>query len=105
MRAAAMVALLAAAAASMACRSRADALRADTTGEKAQVLAFWDQYHAMERSYGQFVRSFSLPDGADSEGVKAELKDGVLTVHVGKRPEVQPKKIAIGKGAERADKS
>jgi HSP20 family protein len=57
-----------------------------------------DQYHASERSYGQFARSFSLPDGADTDSVKADLKDGVLTLHLAKKPEVQPKKIAIGSG-------
>jgi HSP20 family protein len=57
-----------------------------------------EQYYASERSYGEFSRSFSLPDGADLESVKADLKDGVLTVHLAKKPEVQPKKIAIGNG-------
>jgi HSP20 family protein len=57
-----------------------------------------EQYHALERTYGQFTRSFSLPEGVDTSNVKAELKDGVLTVQLGKRPEVQPRKIAIGSG-------
>jgi HSP20 family protein len=57
-----------------------------------------EQYFAMERSYGQFTRSFALPEGADAGDVRAELKDGVLTVHVAKRPEVQPKRIPIGGG-------
>jgi HSP20 family protein len=57
-----------------------------------------EQYYAMERSYGHFSRSFSLPDGADPENVKAELKDGVLTLHLPKKPEVQPRKISLGKG-------
>jgi HSP20 family protein len=55
-----------------------------------------EQYHASERSYGEFTRSFSLPDGADVDSVKADLKDGVLTVHLAKKAEVQPKKIPIG---------
>lgn len=57
-----------------------------------------EQYYASERSYGAFSRSFSLPDGADLDNVKADLKDGVLTVHLAKKPEVQPKKVAIGNG-------
>ena len=57
-----------------------------------------DQYYAMERTYGSFARSFSLPDTVDGEHVTAELKDGVLTVHAPKRPEAQPKKISVGKG-------
>jgi HSP20 family protein len=59
-----------------------------------------EQYYAMERTYGSFSRSFSLPDSVDGEHVAAELKDGVLTVNVPKRPEAQPKKILIGKGGE-----
>ena len=59
-----------------------------------------EQYYAMERSYGSFARSFSLPESVDGEHVTAELKDGVLTLHVPKRAESQPKKIAIGKGDE-----
>jgi HSP20 family protein len=58
------------------------------------------QYHLYERSYGQFSRSFSLPEGVNSDEVSAHLKDGVLTVTVGKKPEVQPKRIQLsGKAA------
>jgi len=59
-----------------------------------------DTYYACERSYGSFTRSFTLPDGVDAEAVQAELKAGVLTVTVPKRPEVQAKRIAL-KGAEK----
>jgi HSP20 family protein len=54
-----------------------------------------DTYYAYERSYGQFTRSFTLPDGADMEKLNADLKDGVLTLSLPKKPEVQPKKIAV----------
>jgi HSP20 family protein len=57
-----------------------------------------ERFHAMERSYGQFTRAFSLPEGADAERVSAELKDGVLAVHIPKKPEVQPKRISLGQG-------
>ena len=57
-----------------------------------------EQYYAMERSYGSFARSFSLPDSVDGEQVSADLKNGVLTVRLPVRPGAQPKKIAIGKG-------
>jgi HSP20 family protein len=57
-----------------------------------------DRYFAIERGYGQFTRSFSLPDGTDAENITADMKEGVLTVRVPKRPEVQAKKIAIGGG-------
>jgi HSP20 family protein len=58
-----------------------------------------DTYYTSERSYGTFSRAFTLPDGTDGDNVKAELKDGVLQVIVPKKPEVQPRKIAIGKEA------
>ena len=52
-------------------------------------------YCACERSYGSFSRSFTLPVSADTEGVTADLSQGVLTVSVSKKPEVQPKQIAV----------
>jgi HSP20 family protein len=48
-----------------------------------------------EVEYGSFSRVFVLPDGVDGENVQADLKDGVLTVTVPKRPEVQPRQIKI----------
>jgi HSP20 family protein len=60
-----------------------------------------DQYYSVERSYGTFSRSFAMPDGIDGEGITAELKAGVLTVQIPKRPEAQPRKIALGKGADK----
>ncbi len=60
-----------------------------------------ETYFACERSWGSFTRSFTLPHGADADATKAELKDGVLTVVVPKRPEVQPKKIALGTPPEK----
>jgi HSP20 family protein len=60
-----------------------------------------ERYYAYERTYGSFTRSFTLPDGADAEHVKAELKNGVLTLVVPKVPEHQPKKIALrGEGGK-----
>jgi HSP20 family protein len=59
-----------------------------------------DTTYASERSYGRFSRSFTLPEGVDGENVTADLKDGVLVLTVPKKPEVQPRKIAIGKAPE-----
>lgn len=59
-----------------------------------------DQYYSVERSYGTFSRSFALPDGIDSGAITADLKNGVLTVQIPKRPESQPRKIALGKTNE-----
>jgi HSP20 family protein len=57
-----------------------------------------DRYFAYERTYGAFSRSLVLPEGADMAGIKAELKDGVLSIKIPKRAEVQPKRIQIGQG-------
>jgi HSP20 family protein len=54
-----------------------------------------ESYRTYERSYGSFSRSISLPDGVDTEKVKAELKSGVLTLRLAKKPEVLPKKISV----------
>jgi HSP20 family protein len=54
-----------------------------------------DTYYTCERSYGSFSRSFTLPEGADMQHVHADLKGGVLTIAIPKKPEVQPKKIAV----------
>ena len=55
-----------------------------------------DRYLSHEFSYGSFSRAFSLPRGTDSDNVRADMKDGVLTITVPKRPEDQPRKIPIG---------
>ena len=57
-----------------------------------------DQYYSIERSSGTFSRSFQLPDGIEAGTISADLKSGVLTVKIPKRPEAQPRKIALGKG-------
>ncbi len=66
-----------------------------------------DTFYASERSYGSFTRSFTLPEGIDGDNVQADLKSGVLTLSVPKKPEVQPRKVTINtgsgdKGAEKA---
>jgi len=55
-----------------------------------------DQYFAVERSAGSFARTFSLPDVVDPDAVKADLKNGVLSLEIPKRPEAQPRKVNIG---------
>ena len=49
----------------------------------------------VERTYGTFSRSFTLPANADAERVNAAFKDGVLTVTIGKRPETKPRVVDI----------
>ena len=53
------------------------------------------RYHRLERSYGSFERSFVLPEGAKTDKVKAEFKDGTLHVHLPKTPELQTKAIEV----------
>jgi HSP20 family protein len=57
-----------------------------------------DTYYAYERSFGSFLRTFTLPEGIDAEHVQAELKDGVLTIVVPKKATAQAKTIAIKGG-------
>jgi len=54
-----------------------------------------DTIYAYERSYGSFTRSFTLPEGIDADHIGTELKDGVLTLAVPKRPEAQPRRINV----------
>jgi HSP20 family protein len=59
-----------------------------------------DQWFVVERNHGQFTRSFALPEGADADNVKADMKNGVLKIHIPKRPEVQARRISLtGSGA------
>jgi HSP20 family protein len=52
-------------------------------------------FHRIERSYGSFVRAFSLPETVDPEKVKADYKNGVLTVTIAKKEVAKPKKIEV----------
>lgn len=54
-----------------------------------------ESYHRVERSYGSFTRTFSLPNSVDTDNVKAEYKDGVLTLTLAKREEAKPKTVKI----------
>jgi HSP20 family protein len=54
-----------------------------------------DSYHRVERAYGSFTRSFTLPSVVDQEHIKADYKDGVLKVTLPKREEAKPKQITI----------
>lgn len=61
-------------------------------------------YHRVERSYGSFVRTFPLPSSISTENVKADYKDGVLTLTMAKREEAKPKtiKVNVGESAQAA---
>ena len=53
------------------------------------------KYHRVERSYGAFSRSFTLPEGTLAEKISAEFKDGVLMVHLPKDEKAKPKAIEV----------
>jgi HSP20 family protein len=54
-----------------------------------------EQYHRIERQYGSFSRSFSLPQTVDSAKVGADYKNGVLTVRLPLRDEAKPRQIKV----------
>ena len=53
------------------------------------------KYHRIERTYGSFARSFTLPEGTPTVKVSAEFKDGVLRVHLPKDEAAKPKSIDV----------
>jgi HSP20 family protein len=65
-------------------------------GERRQEKEEKDKkFHRIERSYGSFLRSFRMPDDADESAVKAEFKDGMLNVTLGKSEKARPKAIEV----------
>lgn len=53
------------------------------------------KYHRVERSYGSFVRSFTLPEDADGSKIAAEYKDGLLKVHLPKSEKPKTKAMEV----------
>jgi HSP20 family protein len=64
-----------------------------------------ENYHRIERSYGSFSRSFTLPSSANPDDVKASYAKGVLTIALGKRAEARPKQIKVEVKPELAEKT
>jgi|SRR5436853_1749293 len=54
-----------------------------------------DNYHRVERNYGQFFRSFTLPPNVNIEAIAAEFKDGMLKLTLPKKEEAKPKQIEV----------
>jgi HSP20 family protein len=52
-------------------------------------------YHRIERSYGRFSRSFSVPSAFDTENIKADFKNGVLSVSLPKKEAAKPRQIKV----------
>ncbi len=53
------------------------------------------KYHRVERVYGTFNRSFTVPEDADPNKVSAEYKNGILLVHLAKAPEARPRTVEV----------
>ena len=67
-------------------------LRSERRFEKTDET---DNYHRVERSYGAFTRSFTLPQTVSGEGATAEYSNGVLRVTLPKREEAKPRRIEV----------
>jgi len=62
-----------------------------------------ENYHRIERSYGSFFRSFTIPRQVDQEKIKAEHDYGVLRITMPKKPESKPKKVKILKPQKKTE--
>jgi len=57
-----------------------------------------ENFHRIERRYGSFTRSFTLPSTVDSEKVNAHYENGILSIQLAKKAEAKPKQIKVGVG-------
>jgi HSP20 family protein len=71
-------------------------LRGEKRTEREEKKEKNGRWHVIERSHGEFLRSFTLPPSVDASKAKANFGDGVLTIHIPKRAESTARKIAIG---------
>jgi HSP20 family protein len=62
-------------------------------------------YHRIERSYGDFVRSFSVPDTVDTDKVSADYKNGVLTISLPKKEAAKPRQVKVAVTGESSKQS
>ncbi|GMV21109.1 MAG: heat shock protein Hsp20 [Acidimicrobiia bacterium] len=62
---------------------------------KASAEVKSDQYHRVERRYGTFRRSFTMPPSVDGGRVQASYQDGILAITLPQRPEAKPRQISI----------
>jgi HSP20 family protein len=62
-----------------------------------------ENFHRIERRYGSFIRSFSVPQTVDTEGVTANYDAGILTVTLAKKAEAKPKQVKVGIGTGSAE--
>jgi HSP20 family protein len=67
-------------------------LRGKRVFDKDQNVKGW---HRIERSYGEFVRSFAVPNTVDTEKVAADYKDGVLTISLPRKESAKPRQVKV----------
>ena len=63
-----------------------------------------ENYHRIERSYGSFYRSFTLPTNVNQDNIKAEHDNGVLRISLPKKPELKSKKVKVLKPKSKSTK-
>ena len=60
-----------------------------------------ENFHRIERRYGSFTRSFTLPNTVNTEKIKANYNNGVLNIQLAKREEAKPKQIKVNMGSQK----
>lgn len=60
-----------------------------------------ENFQRIERRYGSFTRTFTLPSTVETEGVQADYDKGVLKIHLNKRAEAKPKQIKVNVGTQK----
>ncbi len=60
-----------------------------------------ENYHRIERSYGSFYRSFTLPTSIDQDKIQAEHENGILKITMPKKPELKPRKVKVLKATSK----
>ena len=73
-------------------------VRGERKFEKEEKEEKEENFHRIERRYGSFARSFTLPSTLDSENVQANFENGVLKIELAKRAEAKPKQIKVNIG-------
>jgi HSP20 family protein len=63
-----------------------------------------ENYHRIERRYGSFVRTFTLPQTVDTENISANYEQGLLSIDIPKKPEAKPKQVKIAVNSSSAPK-
>ncbi len=67
-------------------------------GERKPETEDRNNYYLQETFHGSFTRSFTLPETVDAEKIKADYKNGILTITIPQKPEVKPRSIPVSAG-------